>query len=383
MKKINTVIYGGTGSIGDSFFSIVKKNRTKFNIEAITCNNNIKKLLKLSDEFNIKKIGFNKKKLKSFNKEDFHNHKYFTSIDDFGKMISSKTDVIVFAISGLKAINLLVEILKTGKKIGIANKECIISLGDNINKMTLKYGTNLIPLDSEHNSIFHLLKDSKNKFSSITITASGGPFLDLNYKNFKNITPNQAIKHPIWKMGKKISVDSATMMNKALELIEAKYLFNLENRQIKAIVHPQSIVHALINYENGASTALLYRPNMEVPISTLFFNFNKFNNNFTELSLDKLSDLQFFEVNKIKFPAISIAYDIIDMGGLAPNVFNYLNEILVDKFLKGKIRFIDIIKLNYENIDRVFKKNTNILNPNYDDIVNINNWIDKNIYLGK
>ncbi len=383
MKKINTVIYGGTGSIGDSFFSIVKKNRTKFNIEAITCNNNIKKLLKLSDEFNIKKIGFNKKKLKSFNKEDFHNHKYFTSIDDFGKMISSKTDVIVFAISGLKAINLLVEILKTGKKIGIANKECIISLGDNINKMTLKYGTNLIPLDSEHNSIFHLLKDSKNKFSSITITASGGPFLDLNYKNFKNITPNQAIKHPIWKMGKKISVDSATMMNKALELIEAKYLFNLENRQIKAIVHPQSIVHALINYENGASTALLYRPNMEVPISTLFFNFNKFNNNFTELSLDKLSDLQFFEVNKIKFPAISIAYDIIDMGGLAPNVFNYLNEILVDKFLRGKISFIDIIKLNYENIDRVFKKNTNILNPNYDDIVNINNWIDKNIYLGK
>ena len=146
------------------------------------------------------------------------------------------------------------------------------------------------------------------------------------------------------------------------------------------MVHPQSIVHALINYENGASTALLYRPNMEVPISTLFFNFNKFNNNFTELSLDKLSDLQFFEVNKIKFPAISIAYDIIDMGGLAPNVFNYLNEILVDKFLRGKIRFIDIIKLNYENIDRVFKKNTNILNPNYDDIVNINNWIDKNIY---
>ena len=383
MKKINTVIYGGTGSIGDSFFSIVKANRTKFNIEAITCNNNIKKLLKLSDEFNIKKIGFNKKKLKNFNKEDFNNHKYFTSIDDFGKMISSKTDVIVFAISGLKAINLLVEILKTGKKIGIANKECIISLGDNINKMTLKYGTSLIPLDSEHNSIFHLLKDSKNKFSSITITASGGPFLDLNYKNFKNITPNQAIKHPIWKMGKKISVDSSTMMNKALELIEAKYLFNLKSRQIKAIVHPQSIVHALINYENGASTALLYRPNMEVPISTLFFNFNKFNNNFTELSLDKLSDLQFFEVNKIKFPAISIAYDIIDMGGLAPNVFNYLNEILVDKFLRGKISFIDIIKLNYENIDRVFKKNTNILNPNYDDIVNINNWIDKNIYLGK
>ena len=382
MKKINVVIFGATGSIGDSFFSIVKNNREKFNIEGISCNKNLRKLLKISNEFNVKKIGYNEKKIKKIKEYNLKNYVTYKDIEIFDKMISSKTDVIVFAISGLKPINLFIKILNANKIVGIANKECIISLGSSLNKIIAKK-TKLVPLDSEHNSIYHLLNNISFDYQSITITASGGPFLNLKYSQLKNIKPKQAIKHPIWKMGKKISIDSSTMMNKALEIIEAKYLFNLNSSQINAIIHPQSIVHAIINHRNGASTALLYQPDMKVPISSLFFSFDNYSKKQKILSLTDVSKLEFLEIDNKKFPAINLAYQVLEIGGLAPNIFNYLNEILVQKFLNGKISFIDIINYNYENLERALKNNKNIPIPSYNDIRSINSWIDKNLYLGK
>ena len=182
-------------------------------------------------------------------------------------------------------------------------------------------------------------------------------------------------------MGKKISIDSATMVNKALEIIEAKYLFNLEDSQIDAIIHPQALVHAMVNYKNGVTTALLNKPDMRIPISSLFFKFNDYANKTKELNLLEYSKLEFYPINIKRYPAIKLGREVMKIGGLAPNAFNYLNEILVSYFLKGAIKFADITALNEINLDKIFSKNANIMSPNLMDIKNINNWIDKNLYL--
>jgi len=379
MKKINLIIYGATGSIGKSVLSIVRANREKFNIQGITCNSNYKKLIKIANEFDIKKLGINKQ-IQNIVK-DINKFNIYEDISSFSKIYDSKTDIIIFAISGLAGLDLFHKLCKTDKKIGIANKECIISLGANFIQQAKQSGCTIIPLDSEHNSIFHLLNNDHGTFESITITASGGPFRKLPLRSFDNINVKQAISHPIWKMGKKISVDSATMFNKALEIIEAKYLFNLEDTQIDAIIHPQAIVHAMVNYRNGVTTALLNKPDMRIPISSLFFNFNDYSIKNKKLNLLEQSKLEFYPINIKRYPAIKLGREVMKIGGLAPNAFNYLNEILVNYFLKGAIKFTDIAALNEVNLEKIFSKNANIMSPNLIDIKNINNWIDKNLYL--
>ncbi|MDC3086627.1 1-deoxy-D-xylulose-5-phosphate reductoisomerase [Pelagibacteraceae bacterium] len=381
MKKINLIIYGATGSIGKSVLSIVRSNKEKFNIQGITCNKNYKKLLKIAKEFNVKKLGINKL-IKNTNK-DINKYSVFDNINSFSKIYDSKTDVIIFAISGLAGLDLFHKLCKSGKKIGMANKECIISLGENLSKQAKKSGCVIVPLDSEHNSIFHLLHNDHGSFDSITITATGGPFRKLPLKSFNNITIEQALSHPVWKMGKKISIDSATMVNKALEIIEAKYLFNLDDSQIDAVIHPQAIVHAMVNYKNGITTALLNKPDMRIPISSLFFKFNDYSNKSKQLKLLDYSKLEFLPINAKRYPAIILGREVMKIGGLAPNAFNYLNEILVRYFLKGAIKFVDITALNEINLEKIFAKNRNIVKPSLEDIKNINNWIDENIYLGR
>ena len=379
MKKINIIIYGATGSIGKSTLSIIRSNREKFNVQGITCNKNYKKLIQIAEEFNVKKLGINKQ-IKCTTKE-LNDYKVYEDITSFSNICDSKTDVIIFAISTLAGLDLIHKLCKLGKKIGMANKECIISLGENLSKLAKKNSTTIVPLDSEHNSIFHLLNNNHGSFNSITITASGGPFRKLPLKSFNNISIKQALSHPIWKMGKKISVDSATMVNKALEIIEAKYLFDLDDDQIDAIIHPQAIVHAMVNYKNGITTALLNKPDMRIPISSLFFEFNHYSNKVKQLNLLEYSKLEFYPINASRYPAIKLGRDVMKIGGLAPNAFNYLNEILVSYFLKGVIKFVDITALNEINLEKIFSKNNNIMSPNLSDIKNINNWIDKNLYL--
>ena len=379
MKKINLIIYGATGSIGRSTLSIIRSNREKFNVQGITCNKNYKKLIKIAEEFNVKKLGINKR-IKSTPKE-LNNYNVYEDINSFSNICDNKTDVIIFAISGLAGLELIHKLFKCGKKIGMANKECIISLGDNLSKLAKKNSTTIVPLDSEHNSIFHLLNNGHRVFKSITITASGGPFRKLPLKSFNNISVKQALSHPIWKMGKKVSIDSATMVNKALEIIEAKYLFDLDDYQIDAIIHPQAIVHAMVNYKNGISTALLNKPDMRIPISSLFFEFNDYTNKAKHLDMQEYSKLEFYPINDSRYPAIKLGREVMKIGGLAPNAFNYLNEILVSYFIKGAIKFVDITALNEINLEKIFAKNANIMSPKLVDIKNINSWIDKNLYI--
>ena len=375
MKKINVVIYGATGSIGTSTLSVIRKNKKYFNLEAVSCNKNIKSIKKIANEFNVKKIGYNETKIKGNQKNILKKCETFNDISLFSKMISKETDVIIFAISGLYGIDLLLDILKSGKKIGIANKECIISLGKNLNNLAKKFVTEIIPLDSEHNSIYQLIKQTDKKFESITLTASGGPFINYKLKDLKAVTLKETIKHPIWNMGKKISIDSANMMNKALEIIEAKYLFNLKDSQIKTVIHPQAIIHAFLNYSNGSSTALLSDPDMRIPIFSIFNLGGHYNGSGKEFEFSKYSNLEFMPVDNKKFPAINLAYEVLKVGGLAPNVFNYLNDYFVKFFIAGRINFVDIVKLNRKYIEITFNKNKNISNPTISDIKNINNWI--------
>ena len=269
MKKINLVIYGATGSIGSSVLSIVRNNKKKFNIQGITCNKNSIKLIKIAKEFGVRKIGICK--IKNEIDKELSKFNVFHDINSFNKIVSSNTDIIIFAISGLDGIDLMLKIIKSGKKIGIANKECIISIGNNFSRIAKKYSTKRVPLDSEHNAVYQLLENNNKSIKDITITASGGPFLNLELNKLESISPDQAIKHPKWKMGKKISVDSSNMINKSLELIEAKTLFNLKYDQINAIIHPQSIVHGILNFYDNSSYAFLSQPNMEISISSLFF----------------------------------------------------------------------------------------------------------------
>ena len=378
------LLYGATGTIADSVFAIVDKNRSKLKVVSATCNTSYLKLKKLKKKYSIKKIGIN---------DTNSAQKYISSINEtknliignnnFSKLITDEIDIIILAISGLSPLNLSIDIVKSGKVIGLANKECIISLGPHLLSLAKKYKSTIIPLDSEHNSIYRLLKSNNQKFKSITITASGGPFLNKKRSYLKNVTPIQATKHPIWKMGKKISVDSATMMNKALEIIEAKYLFNLNSSQINAIIHPESIIHAAVNYYDNSSISLLNEPDMKISISYLFNidrSLNQLSNVFDKLDKKTLS---FYKIDERVFPAIKLAYEVLELGGLAPHIFNYNNEILVNHFLEKKIKFLDIVKFNNITLKKYFKNNKNIIHPRFKDIHNSSLWINKNIFLGK
>ena len=377
------LLYGATGTIADSVFKVVKKNSKKLSVVAATCNTNYVKLEKVKNEYGIKKIGINNCKAATKYQNTYgRNKNLIIGNDNFSELITKDVDVIILAISGLSPLNISYDIVKSGKIIGLANKECIISLGSLLLPLARRYKTKIVPLDSEHNSIYRLLESNKNVLKSITITASGGPFFRKK-KNLNNVTPKEATKHPVWKMGKKISVDSATMMNKALEIIEAKHLFNLEDNQINAIIHPESIIHAAINYYDNSSISLLSKPDMKIPISYLFKinNYEKKNQNiFDELDKKKLT---FYKINNKKFPAINLAYKVLRIGGLAPHIFNYSNEVLVSHFLQKNIKFVDIVKYNEITLKKFFKDNKNIDKPNLNDIHKCSKWINKNIFLGK
>ena len=379
------LLYGATGTIADSVFKIVKNNQSKLKVVAATCNKNYKKLEKLKTKYNIQRIGINNYQSAEKYKLLYKNNKrsLIVGIENFSKLITNDIDVIILAISGLSALNIAYDIAKSGKIFGLANKECIISLGPRLISLAKKHKTKIIPLDSEHNSIYRLLESNKNRFKSITITASGGPFFNKKFNFLKNVTPNQAIKHPVWKMGKKISVDSATMMNKALEIIEAKYLFNLSSNEINAIIHPESIIHASINFNDKASISLLSEPDMRIPISYLLKINNSIKKNENIFQKLNKKSLTFYKINKNKFPAIRLAYKVLEIGGLAPHILNYNNEILVNHFLQKKIKFLDIIKYNEITLKKFLIYEKNIARPSLQDIHNCSLWINKNIFLGK
>ena len=342
-------ILGSTGSIGLSTLDIILKNKSKFNVILLTANKNYKKLLKQAIQLNAKyiyikdqsKINFLKNKSRKYNFRVISNFEYF--INNYKK----KIDYTVSGISGLNGLYYNLLIIKKTKKLLIANKESIICGWSLLSKELKKNKSELIPIDSEHYSIYEILKNTNlNQIRDIYITASGGPFYYRKNLNLKKIKVLEALKHPKWKMGKKISIDSSTLMNKVFEVIEADRLFNISNKKIKILIHPESYIHAIVNLKNGISKSIMHNTDMKIPIlAALSLDKLNLSRRIIEFKPKKIKTLNFNEVNKKQFKSVDILKSIPDRSTLFDTVLVSANDTLVDLFLKKKIYYSDIIKI--------------------------------------
>ena len=340
MRKKKICILGSTGSIGQTTLEIILKNKKDFDVVLLSGNNNVELLISQAKKFKPKYVYSNnfffKEKLKTFCK---NNNIFF--IDDLNSLKKIKFDVTIAAISGMAGLLPTINIIKFSKKILIANKESIICGWKFILKELKKHHCNFTPIDSEHFSILNLIENKNlNSVKYIYLTASGGPFFEKKV-NLNKVTPAQAAKHPNWKMGKKISIDSANLMNKVLEVIEASLIFNLPINKFKIIIHPQSLIHAIIEFKNGLSSMLYHYNDMKIPITnSLYNNFYNYKNNDHEfLSQNQLT---FIKANSKRNPSLKILKfkNVLNQKGFI--LINALNEILVQKFLQNKITFSDI-----------------------------------------
>ncbi len=345
MKK-KIAILGSTGSIGKTTFNIIKNDRKNFEIILLTTNKNINKILQQAKKLKVKNILISskphyfklKKKIRT-NKIKIHNN-----LDNLQKIINKKIDYTMCAISGLSGLKPTIDAIKFSKTIAIANKESIICGWQFIDKALKKNNTNFIPIDSEHFSIWTLLKNENVKnIKRIYLTASGGPFLNKKKSTLANINPKQALKHPNWKMGKKISIDSATLMNKVFEVIEAKKIFNFDINKFKIIIHPRSYIHAIVHLNNGLVKFLAHDTNMAVPIkNSLYMNFKPFIYEDGNLKFELLNGLNFINPDIKKFPVIKLLSNIKNKSSYFETILISINDFLVDKYLKGEINYLSL-----------------------------------------
>ncbi len=376
-KKI--VILGSTSSIGKSLLDIIKKDKNKFKIELLTANTNYKDLINQAKKFNVKNIivtdpnSFKKTKVICKNKKI----NIFQSFESLKKILPKKVDYVMSAISGIGGLLPTYRIISHTKLIAIANKEAIVCGWPLIKKELKKNKTNFIPVDSEHFSIFSLLNDDKkNEIERIYITASGGPFIDLPKSQFKKIKLNEALKHPNWSMGKKITIDSATLMNKVFEVIEARNIFDINYNKIEILTHPKSYVHTIIEFKNGLSKFLIHEPDMRIPIAnSIYFEENK-NIKSSPLNFQILNNLSFQKVKKSKFPLVGLLNKLPNYPSLFETVLISINDYLVYKFLDKKINFHELTKLiNKISNLKEFQKFKKIKPRNIKQIYNLRDYV--------
>ena len=352
MKK-SISIFGVTGSVGNSTIELLRKNKSEFDLISITCNDDIDNIISLAKEFNPKIVAIaNEKKFKEL-KKNLPNHiKCLFGTECICEAASYESDIVVASIVGLAGLRPLIESIKSSSIIALANKECVVSAGLLIKKLAKKNDCKIIPIDSEHNAIFQILDGkSIDDVSKIFLTASGGPFYNFLDEDLKNITPKQAINHPIWKMGRKISVDSATLMNKGLEIIEAHYLFELPSETIDVIIHRQSIIHGLVLMKNGSLFGHFGRPSMLNPIDHALSWPKVKENKIDPISINDLNNLSVEILDETKYKSILLSRLALEKGGILPIFLNAANEIAVNAFLSNKIQFLDIVKI----IDKVIE----------------------------
>ena len=379
MKK-KIVILGSTSSIGKSLLNIIKKEKKNFKVEMLSANTNYKDLINQAKKFNVKNIvitdpnSFLKTKIICENKKI----NIFQNFESLKKILPKKVDYVMSAISGIDGLLPTYKIIKYTKLIAIANKESIICGWNLLNKELKKYNTKFIPVDSEHFSIWFALQNNynPNEIKNIYITASGGPFKNKPLNTFKNITVKDALRHPNWKMGKKISIDSATMVNKIFELIEAKNIFNIHYKKLSILIHPASYIHAIIKYRSGLSKIILHDTDMKIPI------FNSLNYPLIKeykdkiIDINKLNKLELSEINSKRFPSLKILNYLPLKYSLFETVLVSANDELVNQFLKKQIKFTDISKklLNIVRSQK-FKKYKGLQPKKIDDIIKLNRYV--------
>ena len=373
MKKIT--ILGSTGSIGLSALDVVKKNSGCFQVVALAAGQNVKLLKKQIEIFKPKLVYISTKENALKLRQDLTlNYKIKILYDKEGlNEIASfpSADIIVSAISGAVGLMPTLAAIDAGKDVALANKETMVMAGEIVNRRAKQKKVKIIPVDSEHSAIFQCLQGEKiENLKRIILTASGGPFLNFTVNELKQVKLNQALKHPRWKMGKKITIDSATLMNKGLEVIEAKWLFNLDFGKIDVLIHPQSIVHSMIELIDGSVLAQMGIPDMRIPISYALTYPERIINDLSSLNLLETEKLEFRQPDIKKFPCLRLAYEAGICGGTTPAVLNAANEIAVAAFLEQKIKFVDLPKI----INKVLTAHVCGEDPSLESILNADSW---------
>ncbi len=375
MKK-KIAILGSTGSIGKYTLEVIKKDKKNFDIVLLTANNNYRKLIQQAKQFQAKNVLIKNKNFYSKVKNSLKKTKVYTGDVSITNIISGKLDYTMSAIVGVAGLQPTVDAVRISKTVVIANKETIICGWEILSKYIKKYKTKILPVDSEHFSIMELTKDvTDDEIEEIIITASGGPFLNTSIKKMSKVKPTQAINHPNWKMGKKISIDSANLMNKVFEVVEACKIFEFSKKKYRIIIHPQSYVHSIIRFKNGLIKMILYNTDMKIPISNTLYGRRNYVSNLKKVDTRILNKLSFQNVNSNKFPSLKLIDKCLNFGFLAPTIISASNEVLVDLFLAKKIGFLDIVKtVNRIVKDRDFKKYASKKPNSIKDIKIADNW---------
>ncbi len=375
----NIAVLGATGSIGRNTLEIVKSFPDKFKVTAISGKANINLLEKQINRFHPKFVVVMDEKIRDQLRNSINdkNVKIECGRESLVKISTlDEVDIVVSAITGITGLIPTLEAIKKGKHIAIAAKELLVAAGEIMLKDAKRKGAKLLPVDSEHNAVFQCLdgKDKKD-IKRIILTASGGPF--YKEKSLHNISPEQALAHPVWKMGRKISIDSATLMNKGLEVIEAHWLFGIDISKIEVIIHPECIIHSMVEFIDGSVFALLGIPDMKMPIQYALTYPERMPTQLEPLDLAKISQFNFSTPNFDKFPCLKLAYKAGAIGGTMPAVLNSANDAAVNLFLKKKIKFSDIPQI----IEKVMNKHNVIQNPRLDNILASDAWARKTCLL--
>ena len=370
IKKKHIAILGSTGSIGTQALEVVDAHPERFVVEVLTANNNSNLLIQQAIKYkpNIVVIT-NQEKYKEVNETLFDlGIKVYAGQQSLEEVVENENiDIVLTALVGYSGLKPTIRAIKSGKNIALANKETLVVAGDLITKLCQQYGVQIYPVDSEHSAIFQcLVGESFNPIEKIYLTASGGPFRGRKRNELLNITREQALKHPNWEMGAKITIDSASMMNKGLEVIEAKWLFNLKADQIEVVVHPQSIIHSAVQYTDGSVIAQIGVPDMKLPIQYALGFPERLENNFKRFSFFDYPELTFEKPDMETFRNLQLAFNAMDKGGNSPCVLNAANEIVVDAFLNNRIGFLSMSDV----IENCMEKITFVKNPTIEDYVN-------------
>ena len=352
-------ILGSTGSIGTSTLNVIKENADHFSLNLLTANSNDKKLLHQCKNFlpeyaYMADIKASRKLQKNLKLENVKT-KVLTSDKDLHEVIASdETEIVVAGMVGVAGLEPVLTSIVNGKRLLLANKESYVVAGEYLNNLAQQNKATIFPIDSEHSAIHQCLAgslNSKNEVSRIILTGSGGPFLNRDASLLKDITIEEAISHPIWSMGKKISVDSSTMMNKGLELIEARWLFNIED--IEILIHPEGIIHSMVEFKDNSVIAQLSLPDMKIPIAYGLGYPSRIVSGTENLNLEKLGSLSFLSPDFNKFPCLNLALEAMSCSGNAPAALNAANEVAVVAFLENKIGYLDIYKVISLVMDRI------------------------------
>lgn len=357
--SIKVVILGSTGSIGSSTLSVIKENPDNFSLNLLTANSNNKKLLEQCKNFRPKYAymadsSASKELQKELKQESIQTQVLIKDTDLHDVIASEETEIVVAGMVGVKGLEPVLTSIMNGKRLLLANKESYVVAGEYLNHLAEENKATIFPIDSEHSAIHQCLAGSLNNqtdVSKIILTGSGGPFFNTDIKLFKDITPEEAISHPIWNMGKKISVDSSTMMNKGLEIIEARWLFNIED--IEIVIHPEGIIHSMVEFKDNSVIAQLSLPDMKIPIAYGLGYPSRISSGGRKLDLAEIGSLNFVSPDFKKFPCLNLAKEAMDCSGNAPAALNAANEEAVAAFLDNKIGYLDIHRIIASVMDRI------------------------------